>query len=155
MKMIPVYTFQELSDKAKERAINHFREGRDFPWHGDYEKSLQHFAKCLNLEIKDYNIGYPGTYITADYRGLRGLTLKAAKTLKLSDGFCAGEGLQENFVSEFEKKGDAKAAAEYALREFTREWEEDIDYYFSEECIREQLSDYDDYYLEDGTFVGY
>lgn len=153
MKMIPAYTFQELSDKAKERVINRFRESRDFPWNDEYRKSLQHFAKCLNLEIKDYNIGYHGTYITADYRGLRGLTLKVAKTLELSDGFCAGEGLRENFVSEFEKHGDSKAAAEYALRKFAREWEEDIDYYFSDEGIAENLSDTDWHYLEDGTFV--
>ena len=155
MKMIPVYTFQELSDKAKEPAINHFGETHSFPWNLDYRKSLQHFAECLNLEIKDYNIGYPGTYVTADCRGLRGLTLKAAKTLKLSDGFCAGEGLQENFVSEFEKHGDSKAAAEYALRKFAREWEEDIDHYFSDEGITENLSDDDGYYLENGTFAGY
>lgn len=153
MKMVPVYTFQELSDKAKERAINHFLEGRDFPWDTDYEKSLQHFAKCLNLEIKDYNIGYPGTYIAADCRGLRGLTLKAAKLLELSDGFCAGEGLRENFVSEFEKHGDSKAAAEYALRKFVREWEEDIDYYFSDEGITDSLTDAGEYYLENGTPV--
>ena len=155
MKMIPVYTFQELSDKAKERAINHFRESRGFPWNDEYAKSLQYFAGCLNLEIKDYDIGYPGTYITADYRGLRGLTLKAAKTLKLSDGFCVSEGLQENFVSEFEKHGDSKAAAEYALRKFAREWEEDIEHYFSDEGITENLSDDDGYYLENGTFAGY
>lgn len=155
MKMIPVYTFQELSNKAKERAINRFREGCDFPWSNEYRKSLEHFAECLNLEIKDYNIGYPDTYVTADYRGLRGLTLKAAKTLKLSDGFCAGEGLQENFVSEFEKHGDSKAAADYALRKFAREWEEDYDYYFSDEGITDNLADGDEYYLEDGTFAGY
>lgn len=154
MKMIPAYTFQELSDKAKHRAMNHFRETHSFPWNLDYRKSLQHFAKCLNLEIKDYNIGYHGTYVTADCRGLRGLTLKAAKLLELSDGCCAGEGLQENFVSEFEKHGDSKAAAEYALRKFAREWEEDIDHYFSDEGITDNLAD-DGYYLENGTFVGY
>ena len=155
MKSVPVYTFQELSDKAKEPAINHFRETRDFPWNLDYRKSLQHFAKCLNLEIKEYNIGYPGTYIAADCRGLRGLTLKAAKTLKLSDGFCASKGLQENFVSEFEKHGDSKAAAEYALRKFAREWEGDLDYYFSDDGITENLLDDDGYYLGNGTFAGY
>lgn len=153
MKMIPVYTFQELSNKAKERAINRFRKSCDFPWNLDYRKSLQHFAKCLNLEIEDYNIGYPRTYITANYRDLRGLTLKAAKTLKLSDGFCAGEGLQENFVSEFEKHGDSKAAADYALRKFAREWEEDNNYYFSDEGILEYLSNDDRHYLENGTPV--
>lgn len=141
-KEVELYRWDDLSEEAKDRALeDHYKD--EFPWSREYEKSLQHFCEALYAKdsIKDWNVGYPGTSISTQFlqQNLRGLTLKQARTLKLSDGFCAGEKLEEVFLREFENTGDAAYAFRQAAEAWLRDFEHDIEHYYSKEYLAEEI----------------
>jgi hypothetical protein len=52
-----VYKFTELSEDAKQKAIQYFREGNDYPWFSECNDSLKGFEKALPIKIRDYSYG--------------------------------------------------------------------------------------------------
>lgn len=56
-KIIKLYKFDELSDEAKERARNWYREGNEFGWFGECHDSIKAFEKALPIKIRDYELG--------------------------------------------------------------------------------------------------
>lgn len=51
-----VYKFKELSNQAKQEAINWWREGETFDWiYDEAHESLKEFAKLFDINISDYN----------------------------------------------------------------------------------------------------
>jgi hypothetical protein len=126
-----------------------------FFWSQEYEKSLEHFCEALYVPdaIKDWSIGYPRTYVTfnSDLK-IRGLKLKEARQLQLSDGYCAGEGLKENFLKQWENTGDPLFAFKNAVQLFFREWENDIEDYYSEETVEREAKDFGHWFEENGDY---
>lgn len=154
-RTIKVYRWEALSEEAQDRALNdHYRT--EFLWGREYVKSLEHFAEALYAKdsIKDWCVGYPGTRITFQnlHENLRGLTLKQAKALVLSDGFCAGEILKEVFLREFENTGDAAYAFRQAGQAWLKDFESDMEHYYSKEYLAEEGHVW---YTEDGKFYGW
>lgn len=151
-RTIKVYRWEALSEKAKDKALADHCQTYFF-WESDYIESLKHFAEALYAgdSIEDWCVGYPGTHITFRnlQENLRGLTLKKAKALKLSDGFCVGETLMEVFLREFENTGDAAYAFRQAGQAWLRDFESDIEHYYSKEYLAEEEGVW---YTVDGKF---
>jgi hypothetical protein len=59
-KMINIYKFSELSDKAKERAKNDYMGVFGFSWGDEYLDSLRALAKHFNSELVDWEIDWFG-----------------------------------------------------------------------------------------------
>ena len=55
---IKIYKFNELSDKAKDRA----RHNRIWPWGDDYIKALKQFVLYFGCKLVDYNIDWASKY---------------------------------------------------------------------------------------------
>ena len=57
---VKVYEYNELSDKAKEKAYETWRDaqynGWGYPFWDEFKTSMENFAKTFNLKIKDYEI---------------------------------------------------------------------------------------------------
>lgn len=54
-----VYTFSELSDEAKEKALQDYQSSGDsYAWSSEAMESLQVFAKALDVTIADYEIDW-------------------------------------------------------------------------------------------------
>lgn len=151
-RTIKVYRWEALSEKAQDRALSDHCQ-TDFFWGYEYTRSLEHFAEALYAEdsIKDWCVGYPGSFITFQnlQENLRGLTLQKAKALKLSNGYSAGESLMEVFLREFENTGDAAYAFRQAGQTWLKEFEEDQDHYYSKEYLAEEEGVW---YTVDGKF---
>lgn len=80
---IKLYKFDELSDDAKEKAREWYRDGLEYPWFQELADSLKGFEKSLPIEIKDYSYGleanrsYINYEITDDnIQDLKGLRLR-------------------------------------------------------------------------------
>ena len=71
IKETKVYEFDELSEEAKESAINDFRENREYFWGDDNEKTLNAFVEHFSfIGLKDWSYGSyngsDGVYFTYD-----------------------------------------------------------------------------------------
>lgn len=55
---IPIYTFDQLSKEAKEKALNKYIETAEFYWADDYLKSLKGFAEHFGASLKNYSIDF-------------------------------------------------------------------------------------------------
>ena len=57
-EQIQIYTFDELSESAKQSAIQDYREGNtEYFWLDEWVDSLKKFADVTGIKIDDYGIG--------------------------------------------------------------------------------------------------
>ena len=55
---IKIYSFDELSEEAKENALEYQRYNQEYFWGYEAIKSAEAFAKLIGLEIIDYQIDW-------------------------------------------------------------------------------------------------
>nr|DAG19518.1 MAG TPA: hypothetical protein [Caudoviricetes sp.] len=75
MRTLNVFTFNELSDAAKEKAVECFRSyrsGYDFDY-SEYKASLEAFAEDIGITIKDWSYGLDGCTVRFDFGDQEGL----------------------------------------------------------------------------------
>lgn len=53
-----VYTFDELSDKAKEKALQWWYESFEYPWGDEAIETIKAFVALFHGKVKDYSIDY-------------------------------------------------------------------------------------------------
>ena len=105
------YDFAELSESAKTNAANtlfceHF-------WGAESIESIRSFCAHFGVTLTDYSYDTCSYNYTTDASNasFRGYTLKQAKVLpEWPTGYCMDCTLRENFISWFEKTGNALAA---------------------------------------------
>lgn len=70
-KTIEVYEFKELTEKAKEKAIQEYRDkNHTFFWNDEYKNSLNEFEKHWPIKINNYEISaYCHCFIDWEYTG--------------------------------------------------------------------------------------
>ena len=148
-----LYKFSELSDKAKERARDKWRENMDYPWHDDYRASVEAFCSFFNVKLLDWSVGAFAYYeykTNATNENFRGLKLKNIDRENMPTGFCADNDLWYSFCDEFKRTGDAKHAFDYALDSAFKSWRADIEYQYSDEAIDDAMTHNDYDFLESG-----
>lgn len=148
-----VYNFDELNDKAKERARDWWRSVEEFPWFGEYLDSLKAFCDKFGIRVTDY-------HLSADYRAsvdtnvmpshFRGLKLKEIRRDEMLTGFTADCSLMFEFYDQFKNTGDAKYAFEQAIQQFLIDLRRDIESTYEDEYIDEMLTANAYTFTEDG-----
>lgn len=143
-----VFTFDELPERAKERAINKMREITEYPWFTECKDSLRAFCEKFSVKVTDYCLSndyraFVSTDATAKH--FRGVKLSSFDREAMPTGFCFDCELRYTFYDEFKRTGDAKQAFETAIEVFVSAVSKDIDYYFTDEAIVEsiQANDYE------------
>lgn len=64
---ITLYTFDELSDEAKEKAIENYRaKNFEIFWSQEIFDSLKELLKLANVSLRDYSLGLERSYIKID-----------------------------------------------------------------------------------------
>lgn len=152
---IEIYTFEELSEQAKETARAWWRNGDDFPYFGEMAQSLKAFCDHYGVKLVDYTLSdcYRAHIDTdASPRSFRGLALKQVQgnAQLMPTGVFYDCRLFEGFADSFKKSGDALDAFKETLEDYLRMVREEIEYYYSDENIDEMLivNEYD--FTEDG-----
>lgn len=75
MRTLNVFTFNELSETAKQKAVECFRayrSGDDFDY-SEYKASLEAFAEDIGISINDWSYGLDGCTVSFDFGNLEGL----------------------------------------------------------------------------------
>jgi len=69
-----IYTFDELSDEAKENAIKQHRQCIEYPWYSECVDSLTAFCDSFNVRVIDYTLSdcYRASISTDDIHAIFG-----------------------------------------------------------------------------------
>jgi hypothetical protein len=144
MKTIEVkcYEFDELSDQAKENALNKYQMNTRYDWGDDAINSLKSFFNEIGLTIKDYSIDW----LSPDYSQIEW------------DGKHNGRFIKENFTGyssdyTLSKSWNKNRDIRDAVWEFLIDCKNDYEYQLSEEGYKE-LCDANEYYFdENGNLI--
>lgn len=202
-----LYSFNELSQEAKKRAIKDERRNREqygeIPWRSEYLDSLEEFARKFRITW-EFNHSGDGVYVVSypavdgnasrywdiekysisgeSVRGIRLRTyllnrywhflfqhktygrrsskrsrrsrLAVEETCCLFTGFRVDEDLLEpirGFVASPRPNIDLNDLVDECLDSWTRAWQAECEYYFSNECIIEGLRDCE--FTQDGKLA--
>jgi len=71
MKTVNTYSFSELDESAKDRALSDYRsKGFEYHWQDENRDSLNAFCALFGVSVKDWSIGtYGHSYIKTDAYG--------------------------------------------------------------------------------------
>ena len=150
---INLYQFNELSDDAKERAREWWRDSLDYPWWKESEGSFKAFCDHFGVKIKDYSIGaYEPCYLDTDAENahFRGIRLAAFTRDAMPTGYCLDCALWQTFYDEFKRTGSALKAFNEAIEAAVKEVRDDMEYQYSDESTDEMLTINEYEFTEDG-----
>ena len=150
---INIYTFDELSDMAKEKARDWYRDSMEYFWWNESLDSIKAFADTFRVSIKDYSIGlYDHSYIDTDAENanFRGLKLKNVDREAMPTGYGLDCALWQTFHDEFKRTGDALRAFNKAIDAAVAEIVADIEYQYTDESVDENILINEYEFLENG-----
>ncbi len=153
---ITIYTFDELSDEAKERAIQQHRQCVEYPWFSECLDSLKTFCSEFGVKVTDYYLSdcYRASISTdATPKHFRGVKLSGFNREAMPTGFCFDSDLRYTFHDEFKRTGDAFYAFNDALQTFLISVKKDIEWHYSDEEVTEliQINGYE--FTEEGDIA--
>jgi hypothetical protein len=158
MKTINTYSFSELSDKAKDKALEDYRShGFEYAWQDENMDSLKSFCDLFGVKITDYQIGTWGySYIKTDaensnFRGINKAKVKAIP--EFLTGYCLDCDFIETFKREFERTHDAFHAFNDAIDSGLRAWIADLEDQESDDYIIESIEANEYQFLENGRII--
>lgn len=148
-----LYTFDELSEDAQERAIEDYRSQVEFGWSDEYRDSLRAIESEFGLTVTRWSVD------TWNYdfdckvtnENIRGRKLKDYPRDMMPTGFGADCDFYQELHDYWKRTGDARGAVESALRAFFRGWRDDWASIFESDYIRDELIDLEFEFTEDGS----
>lgn len=158
MQTIDIYSFDELSDKAKETAISNYRSiGFEYAWQDESHESLKAFCSLFGVEVTGYSIGTWGhSYIRTDAENSHFRGWNKAKVNAIPEfltGYCLDCAFIDAFKREFEKTGDALYSFNEAIDAGLSDWIKDMEHQESDEYISEHLIANEYQFLENGRML--
>ncbi len=158
MKTINTYSFSELSEEAKSRALDDYRSsGFEYAWQDENRDSLNAFCALFGVSVKDWSIGtYGHSYITTDadnshFRGWNKAKVNAIP--EFLTGYYLDCAFIEAFKKEFEKTGNALGAFNDAIDDGLSAWVEDLEDQESDEYIADFLTANEYQFFENGRML--
>ena len=139
---LEVMEFNELDDKAKERAREWYREGQDYPYWQDCMKSLERFCGEFGVRITDYQVGsYSPSYMTtnAENAHFRNRKITEFKRDFMPTGYCLDCDIWESFYDTWRESGSALKAFNQAIDMGIRAIVHDMEYLLSDESVDEMM----------------
>lgn len=154
---ITVYQFDELDQSAQDAIVSRWRNNDQFPWSDEWRESLDAFAKLAPITVRDWSIGYRDTYVTFDMEDdIADLSGNRARTWLVNNGwqrlaqgqdcpftgYCGDETLLDairNALANPASIVSLQSVFDDALQDWARGFEADLEYWHSEEAIREDI----------------
>lgn len=150
---VQIFKFNELNDKAKEKARDWWRERIDFAWGDESLNSIKTFCMHFGARLTGWSVGPHSPYsydVDAPASLFRGLRLSQVDRDNMPTGYCLDCSLWYTFYDQFKQTGCASKAFEAALDEAFKDWRADMESQLEEDYIDEHLeaNAYD--FTEDG-----
>ena len=154
---LTLYEFHELSDTAKNKALETYRNNIDFAWMDESRDSIATFCDFFSVKLLDYRVGaYEPFHFRTDSsnENFRGLKLKQFNPDYMPTGYCLDCDLWMTFYDEFKRTGDAKEAFNDALYSGFKAWRDDMEHQLSDEYISDFFDSNDFKFMSNGAFWG-
>jgi hypothetical protein len=158
MKTINTYSFSELSDDAKAKALDNYRShGFEYAWMDESFGSMHAFCDLFGVKVTNYEIGTGGrAFICTDSENSHFRGINKAKVKAIPD-FLTGYTLDCDFIEafkrEFERTHDALHAFNEAIDAGLRAWIADMEYQESDDYIIECIEANEYQFLENGRML--
>jgi len=171
---VTAYTFDELDESVQRKVIERWRNDDHFHWGDEWRDSLKRFAEAAPIRVRDWNVGYPGTFVSfemvgeyadevGDLSGVRAwkwLMNNGWNDLSTTScpftGYCGDESLLDAFRTAIANPASIVSLRKVfgdALHHWAKDFEADLDHWHSEECIREEIEANEYEFYDDGSLV--
>jgi len=171
---VTIYKFDELDAAIQQRVIEGWRSGDQFFWDEEWRDSLNAFAKIAPLTIRNWEIGFGVNGVTFDmdedvadlsdiqaYRwlvnnGWDALANPDKRQSCLLTGYIGDESLLDAIRTAIANPASISSLRDVfadALHGWARAYEADLDYWGSEEAIREDIEANDYEFNANGTLA--
>ena len=150
---ITIYSFDELSDEAKDKARSKYRENCDFHWSDENKDSINAFCEHFGVKLTQWKVGpylppdYTAEYFNSHFRGLK---LKDFQRDHMPTGYCLDCDLWMTFYDEFKATSSAKKAFDKALWAGFIGWRNDMESQLEDDYIDEHMMMNEYEFTEDG-----
>jgi len=149
-KTIELYEFDELSEEAKEKARDWYKENMDYYWWNEAKKSLDTFCSDLGIEVTNYSIS-PYEFSFVDTNCDNVYTEYDGYVPQFEDEYmptgyytdCVLYNTYMNLIrsSELQDVGEKiTKAIDEALGEFVDTVKSDMEYFYSDESVDEHIT---------------
>lgn len=139
---ITLYTIDDLSEEAKERALSDYRATMDYFWADDSKESIQAFCDYFGVSLTHWHVdSWQYDFDTdATNSHFRGVKLRDFRRDHMPTGYCLDCDLWQTFFDVFKKTGNAKGAFDSALRAGFAAWRDDLESQESEAYICDHMN---------------
>jgi hypothetical protein len=138
---INVYTFNELSDDAKRVARDWWLRDYDYTSHGEVVESIKAFCKRFGVRLVDWEIeGYSPFHFKLQFPDE--LVMVSPNDIdpdEMPTGYYIDSTLSHAFLDALNRGDDIEAAIRAAVHAAMRDWQADIQYQMSDECVDDLL----------------
>lgn len=157
---IKIFEFSELSENAKETAIENVRPSIEFTWMDEYHCSLKAFCDALGISVPFWESDAWMRFRYIPHRShwqerIRGRSLSDFDRDAMPTGYFADAVLFNTFVTQWEKHSDPVLAIEQAFNAFFHTLEEDYTHCFSDDGVVEFIEANDIAFTEEGKVWEY
>ena len=150
---VKIYSFEELSEDAKDTARDWLRNGLEYPWWDESKGSIRAFVEHFGGQMLDWSLGERGRdYVKTDItpENFRGLKLKDFKPDYMPTGFCFDSNLWGTSHKEWKQTGDPAYAFQQAIEDALCAIARDVEWQSTDECLDETLKLNDYRFTEEG-----
>lgn len=141
---INVYSFDELSESAKQKARDKYRTGyHEYSWLDEGIDSLKAFCSHFGITLTDWSVGaYQCSWVStnANKDDFRGVKLKTIDREYMPTGYCMDCSLWITFHDVFKATGNALQAFNEAIDQWVKDMVFDMEYQDSDEYIDECMT---------------
>ena len=151
---LQIFQFKELDEQAQNKAREWYRSTIEYPWYDEARPSLMAFCEHFGVKVRDWSLGDNQGFVSTDAekRHFRWVKLSEQNRDAMPTGLWLDCELFQHFYDEFKRTGDAKAAFNDALFNFVRAVAKDVDYYYSDVSIDENMETNMWTFTEEGKF---
>jgi hypothetical protein len=138
---INVYTFNELSDDAKKVARDWWLRDYDYTCHGEVIKSIEAFCKPFGVRLVYWEIdGYSPFRFKLQFPDeLATVSPNDVDPEKMPTGYYMDYTLSHAFLDALNHRKNTEDAIRAAVHAAMRDWQADIQYQMSDECVDDLL----------------
>ena len=159
MKQITInaYSFNELSDKAKDKARYYYCENINYFWGSEHLEGVKRFLSLFNIVLVNWAYDEYHADFETDINDCKfqGLSKKRVNDLikSFNVSYCTDETLVTAFNESYSQHGSIKLAIEEALRQSEINLKNDIAYHYTDESMQDYFEANEYFFTQDGKII--
>jgi hypothetical protein len=159
MKQITInaYSFNELSDKAKDKARDYYYENINYFWDDEHLEGVKRFLELFNVSLinwayDEYHADFETDINDCKFQSMNKNRVNALiKSFNVS--YCADETLVIAFNESYSEHGSIKLAIEEALRQSEIDLKNDIAYHYTDESMADYFEANEYFFTQGGKII--